>query len=79
MSRESLVIIIGISILALWYSGIPASWKELAIPASGMLLIILGYSLRRSAFFRSIEVIPGERRSDAFVEHTNVTASEVER
>ena len=69
MSRESLVLFFGIIVSAVSYIGIPSEWKERAIVISGVMLIILGYSLRRAAFFRSIEVVPGERRAEAFVEH----------
>lgn len=76
MSRESLVLIFGIIVSVISYVGIPSEWKEWAISGSGVILIILGYSLRRSAFFRSIEVAPGERRADAFVEHDTPKSSE---
>ncbi len=76
MSRESLVLFFGILVSAVSYLGIPSEWKEWVILGSGIVLIILGYSLRRSAFFRSIEVAPGERRADAFVEHDTPKANE---
>ncbi len=73
MSRESLVLILGIVVTAVSYIGVPTEWKELIILGSGLFLIALGYSLRRAAFFRSIEVAPGERRAEAFVEHAHDT------
>ena len=69
MSRESLVLITGIIVVALPYLGLPSEWKQYAFVGFGIFLIALGYSLRRSAFFRSIETTPGERRAEAFVEH----------
>lgn len=69
MSRESIVLFSGIIVTALPYLGIPTEWKRYGFAFCGILLIALGYSLRRSAFFRSIEVAPGERRGEAFVEH----------
>jgi hypothetical protein len=71
MSRESLVLILGVVVVSVSYIGVPTEWKEWIILGSGLVLIALGYSLRRSAFFRSIEVAPGERRTDAFVEHAH--------
>ncbi len=69
MSRESLILFFGIVVSAVSHIGIPSEWKERVIFTSGVALIALGYSLRRAAFLRSIEVVPGERRADAFVEH----------
>lgn len=69
MSRESIVLLSGIIVTALPYLGIPTEWKRYGFAFFGVLLIALGYSLRRSAFFRSIEISPGERRGEAFVEH----------
>jgi hypothetical protein len=57
---------------------VPTEWKEWIILGSGLSLIAIGYSLRRSAFFRSIEVSPGEHRAEAFVEHTHEISKEKE-
>ncbi|MFM2374225.1 MAG: hypothetical protein RLZZ234_220 [Candidatus Parcubacteria bacterium] len=76
MSRESLVLILGIVVSSASYLGVPSEWKEWIIAISGLVLIALGYSLRRTAFFRSIEVVPGERRSEAFVEHKTTRSSD---
>jgi hypothetical protein len=37
--------------------------------AAAVLLIVIGYSLRRAAYIRSIERENGERSTDSFVEH----------
>ncbi len=76
MSRESLVLFFGIVVTVVSFLGVPAVWKERIIIGSGVVLIVLGYSLRRAAFFRSIEVAPGERRAEAFVEHDIEKVSE---
>lgn len=76
MSRESLVLFFGIVVTVISYLGVPSVWKERIIIGCGVLLMILGYSLRRAAFFRSIEVAPGERRAEAFVEHDVPKVSE---
>lgn len=76
MSRESLVLFFGIVVTVISYLGVPSVWKERIIIGSGIILMILGYSLRRAAFFRSIEVAPGERRAEAFVEHDVPKVSE---
>lgn len=72
MSRESLVFVLGFVVLMTPFIGIPRDWKETIFIGIGILLMLLGYSLRRSSFLRSIEMGNGERRSDAFVENTSV-------
>jgi len=69
MSRESIVFTIGILFLVIPHLGIPASWKMYFYIVTGIVLVVTGYSLRRSAYLRSIEKENGERRSDSFVEH----------
>lgn len=78
MTRESLVFISGAFVLAIPYIGIPDDYKKIALAFLGGILIVLGYSLRRSAFFRSIDTGMGEHRSEAFAEN-NVSDREERR
>jgi len=71
MSRESFVFILGFAVFFTSFLGIPSEWKERIFIGAGILLMIVGYSLRRAAFFRSIQHQSGEHRSDAFVERTH--------
>lgn len=73
MSREVLVFIIGFILVILPSLGIPNNWKTVALYVIGGLLIVLGYSLRRSAYIRSIEQSNGERSTDSYVESPEVT------
>lgn len=68
MSRESLVFLVGLIVFLVPFTGFPNDWKELVYTVSGGLLLLLGYSLRRTAFLRSIDDGQGGRKSDAFVE-----------
>lgn len=68
MTRESFVFLLGFFIFFIPFLGIPEIYKEYALFGAGVLLMIVGYSLRRSSFIRSIEEEGGERRADAFVE-----------
>ena len=68
MSRESLVFITGIVVFLTAFSGFPKKWEEIILIVSGIVLMIVGFSLRRTAFLRSIDTGNGERASDAFVE-----------
>lgn len=69
MSRESLVFIFGIVVFLTPFLGAPSNVKETIIIGAGAILMLIGYSLRRSAYLRSISDSTGERRTDAFVEH----------
>lgn len=68
MSRESLVLLLGVVIFFAPTLGIPEEWKLYIISGSGLLLIVIGYTLRRSAYLRSIERENGTRETDSFVE-----------
>lgn len=69
MSRESIVFILGVLVIVFPHLGIPQEWKSYFFVGAGILLMIIGYSLRRAAYLRSIEHQEGERRGDSFVEH----------
>jgi hypothetical protein len=69
MSRESIVFTLGILLLVIPSLGIPENWKFYFFLFAGVVLVVAGYSLRRSAYLRSIEKENGERGTDSFVEH----------
>ena len=68
MSRESLVLLLGLVVLFVPSLGVPELWKEYVLLATGVLLLILGYLLRRSAYMRKIDRGNGESGTDSFVE-----------
>jgi len=72
MSRESFVFTIGIIIFLTPFLGFPGEYREGIVIAAGVFLMVVGYSLRRSAFLRSISDEHGERRADAFTESVSV-------
>lgn len=69
MSRESLVMLLGLLVLFVPSLGIPADWKTMVLIGAGVLLLLLGYSLRRSMYLRTLERAGGEKGNDAFLEH----------
>ncbi|MCD5382007.1 MAG: hypothetical protein LR017_01675 [Candidatus Pacebacteria bacterium] len=71
MSRESFVFLLGLVVFITPFLGLPNDWKETIAIGVGVLLMWAGYSLRRTAFLRSIESEEGERRSEEFVEHVH--------
>lgn len=69
MSRESLIFILGIVVLVTPFLGVPSDWKQYILAASGGIIAIAAYQLRRRAYLRSIERQGGERHADMFVEN----------
>ena len=76
MSRESFIFALGFVVFMTSFLGIPSTWKETIFIVGGILIMLVGYSLRRTAFLRSIDDGEGERKSDVFVENTKITNSE---
>lgn len=70
MSRESIIFFIGILLIIVQYLGVPEDWKTVFYIAAGVIAMVLGYSLRRDAYLRSIEHQTGERRAESYVEQT---------
>jgi len=52
------------------FLGMPQVWRQYAIAGIGVLLVLIGYSLRRRAFLNRIDLGNGERGTDSFVETT---------
>lgn len=70
MSKESIVFLFGIIVFWTPFLGVTDDWKRYIIVVSGIVLVIVGYQLRRAAYFRSIEEHDGDRKSESFVENT---------
>lgn len=75
MSRESLVSILGAVVFLLPGSGLPEVWIVNVLKVVGALLIVVGYTLRRSAYYRKTDRGNGERGNDSFVESSPVSTS----
>ena len=70
MSKETIVFISGIVLMITPFLGVPSEWRQYAVAFVGAILILVGYSLRRRAYLRMIELGNGERGNDSFVETT---------
>lgn len=68
MTKESLVFFLGVIIFVVPHIGVPENWKVYTYAISGILLMVVGYSLRQKAYIRSIEKENGERDTDSFME-----------
>ena len=76
MSKGTIAFLLGIILILLPYMGIPSLWKQYAYVALGIVLVLLGYGLRRAQYFREIDNGNGERGGETFVETTqNLFAS----
>ncbi len=76
MSRESLIILAGVIILFTPYLGVPAEWKMYIYTCSGVVLVVLGYILRRAAFRRRLERSEREFGNESFTESVTKDALE---
>ncbi len=68
MSKESSVFVLGGIVFFVSFLGLPSEYKEWIFIGTGLLLMAIGYRLRRIAFLKSLENENGERRAEAFVE-----------
>lgn len=70
MSKETLVFISGILLTIIPFTGVPHAWRQYLVFGIGLLLIIVGYILRRALFLSRMDKGNGERGTDSFVETT---------
>ena len=75
MSRESLVLLAGLIVFFVPVLGIPMMWKTYLLYGLGILLMILGFSLRRSSYLRKIDRGNGQRATDSFVESDPIASN----
>ncbi len=68
MSKETTVCILGMVVFFIPFAGLPREYKEWALIVSGVLLMMVGYSLRRISFLRSIEDGNGGKIGEVFRE-----------
>ncbi len=74
MSKESLVLILGIIVLIVPSSGLPDDWVIYILRAAGVLIILLGFLLRRCAYYRRIDNGGKQHPAAPFVESHNEVA-----
>ena len=72
MSRESIVLLSGLIVLFVPNLGIPSSWKEHILVVTGLILLLVGYLLRRAAYYRRLDKGNGELGNDSFRESASL-------
>lgn len=70
MTKETLVFVLGILLTIVPFLGIPEVFKQYVVVGIGVLLVLVGYMLRRALYFARIDQGNGERSDDSFVETT---------
>jgi phosphotransferase system glucose/maltose/N-acetylglucosamine-specific IIC component len=70
MTKETFVFFSGIFLTLVPFLGLPEAWRQYAVAAIGIMLIIVGYILRRVVYLTRIDKGNGERGTDSFVETT---------
>jgi hypothetical protein len=70
MSKETIVFMSGILLTLTPFLGVPESWRTGVVVGLGVVLILLGYALRRATYLNQIDKGNGERGTNAFVETT---------
>jgi uncharacterized membrane protein len=69
MTKGSIVFLLGILLILIPYLGIPLWWKQIISVALGVLLVSIGYALRRKDYLATI-ADDHHLTSDTFVETT---------
>lgn len=78
MTKETLVFFLGIFLTLVPFLGFPETWRQYAVTAVGVILILVGYILRRAVYLAKIDKGNGERGNDSFVETTQPLFEESE-
>jgi len=74
MSRESLVLVLGLVVLFVPSLGIPDTWKTYLLVGSGAVLMVLGLSLRYSRLVET-RTLSDNSTGTLFDEHKAMPAS----
>ena len=68
--KETTVFICGLLLTIIPFLGIPHAWRQYSVFGIGVLLILVGYALRRRLYLHRLDMGNGERGTDSFVETT---------
>lgn len=76
MSKGTIIFFFGIALMLIPSLGIPLQWKQYILFGMGVLLLLLGYIVRRTDYFRTLESKEGLFSEETFVETTTPLFSE---
>ncbi len=71
MTKGTAVFLFGLLLLVVPALGIPLWWKQVFFIATGVILLGIGYAIRRSDYLRTLDdSVTGMRHGETFVETT---------
>jgi hypothetical protein len=70
MTKGTFVFLLGILLCLIPYLGIPSAWKQYIYLGLGVILVLVGYAIRRARYLSDIDRGNGERGGETFVETT---------
>ena len=68
--KGTIIFFFGIALMLIPSLGIPLQWKQYILFGMGILLLLIGYVVRRADYFRTLESEGGLRSEETFVETT---------
>ena len=70
MTKGTFLFFLGLFLIVVPYFGIPSVWKQYIYVGLGILIVLIGYSLRRAQYLRELDLGNGHRGGETFVETT---------
>jgi uncharacterized membrane protein len=70
MTKGTAIFLLGLLVIILPALGVPMAWKQIALVVMGIIMIGIGYSLRRSQYLATLEHDGVVRTAETFVETT---------
>lgn len=70
MTKGTTIFLLGLLAIILPSLGIPMAWKQIGLVLMGMVMLGLGYSLRRAQYLATLAQDGTLRTADTFVETT---------
>ena len=70
MTKGTTIFLLGLLAIILPALGIPMAWKQIVLAVMGIVMLGVGYSLRRAQYLATLEQDGTIRTADTFVETT---------
>jgi uncharacterized membrane protein len=70
MTKGTAIFLLGLLVIILPALGVPMAWKQIAFVVMGVIMLGIGYSLRRAQYLATLEHDGVVRTAETFVETT---------
>jgi predicted Na+-dependent transporter len=70
MTKGTAIFLLGLLVIILPALGVPMAWKQIALVVMGIIMLGIGYSLRRAQYLATLEHDGVVRTAETFVETT---------